>query len=190
MASQGPNSPGTVVDEAGVGSVVWSDPTFATVSDNSRAIASLSGSGGQSRYLKATNFGFTIPVGATINGIVVEWEKSRNSGAASQVRDLRSRIVKGGTIGSTDKSNAGNWADGTDAYVSYGSSSDLWGETWSHSDINGSTFGAAIAAELVTAFSSANARVDHCRITVHYTEAVAGTAVGITGGCQKAKIIG
>jgi len=33
-----------------------------------------------SHYLKATNFGFTIPTGATINGILVEINKNTGSG--------------------------------------------------------------------------------------------------------------
>jgi hypothetical protein len=85
--------------------------------------------------------------------------------------DARVRIVKGGTIGSTDKASGSAWP-GSDAYETYGSSSDLWGETWTDSDINDSGFGMAIAAS-----GTCEARIDHIEITVHYTEAPADDAV-------------
>lgn len=143
MATQGPLSPGTMADDATVGTVAWTNPDNAKVSDNVYATADLvygqdyyktvqlviGGSvvgtnpvtplttstpitddnsyisyGGStnlfgnsispsqvnssdfgvvfqatshdgttdSHYLKATNFGFTIPTGATINGVLVE----------------------------------------------------------------------------------------------------------------------
>lgn len=121
--------------------------------------------GVDSHYLKATNFGFSIPSGATINGIVAEIEKKTDAG--SDTTDKRVRIIKGGTIGSTDKSSGTAW-ETSDATSTYGSSSDLWGETWSHSDINGSTFGVAIAAGTSMAMMR-TASVDNIQITVHYT---------------------
>ena len=36
-----------------------------------------------SRYLKATNFGFVIPTGATIDGVLVEIEAKQDGGSAS-----------------------------------------------------------------------------------------------------------
>ncbi len=61
------------------------------------------------------------------------------------VYDHRVRIIKGGSIGSTDKASAEAWP-GTLAYSTYGGDSELWGETWSYSDINSSDFGIAISA--------------------------------------------
>jgi len=66
------------------------------------------------------------------------------STGGSEINDYAVRIVKDGSIGSTDKSISGNWST-TNSYASYGSSSDLWGETWSPADINGSTFGFVIS---------------------------------------------
>jgi hypothetical protein len=181
VASQGPLSPGTVVNDSSAGTTAWSNPELVPASDNNYAQV-FSGSGGDTQYLKATNFGFSIPSGATIDGIVVEWEK-RQGIISGTARDLAVRIVKGGAIGSTDKSVGGNWP-GADAYVSYGSSSDLWGETWSDSDINGSTFGCAIRADVASGFL--NPAVDHVRITVHYTEggAPAGGGGDLGGACK------
>lgn len=145
MATQGPQSPGTTVDDSSVGVTAWTNPNntqvsdavyaTAVIGDNSTTLSTssirlvkggvISGSdlsdgaawptpaegylsyGGSSNlwglslspadvnssnfgvvlscvgfltshYLKATNFGFTIPAGATINGVLVEPQVLRN----------------------------------------------------------------------------------------------------------------
>ena len=167
MPSSGPNSPVTVVNDTGVGSVAWTNPGDAVSSNDTDASAILA-MGAISNYLKATDFGFNIASGATINGITVAWERSAT--IMGTISDNRVRIVKGGTIGATDKSAAGTWGT-VDAYQSYGSTSDLWGESWTPADINGTTFGAAMAA---TSSGASSATVDHVRITVQYTDAAGG----------------
>ncbi len=150
MASEGPNNPGTMADDAAVGTKAWVNPDNAKTSNNVFARATMSSStygnivdyrvsivksdgnigatnkgvggnwpspksyvsyggvadlwdeawtagdindvdfgvvisaesvdtGAISHYLKATNFGFTIPAGATIDGILVEIEKRQVS---------------------------------------------------------------------------------------------------------------
>lgn len=78
-------------------------------------------------------------------------------------QDYSVKLIKGGTIGGTDQAGTGSWPT-TDAYASYGNSTDLWGRTWTTADINASTFGAAIAARV----QNGTVRVDHIRITVYY----------------------
>jgi hypothetical protein len=79
MANTSATSPGTMVDDATVGTVAWTNPTNAGASDNSYATIGTSGRCGvfTGHYLKATNFGFSIPVGATITGILVEIERKQ-----------------------------------------------------------------------------------------------------------------
>lgn len=68
----GPNS-GTSSSLAGIGSIVWSNPTFADATDNTYATSTV----GTSQYLYSSTFGFAaIPPTATINSITVEVEKS------------------------------------------------------------------------------------------------------------------
>lgn len=62
------------------------------------------------------------------------------------VYDHRVRIIKNGAIGTTDKATADAWPLGSDIYATYGGSSDLWGETWTPSDVNSANFGVAISA--------------------------------------------
>ncbi|MFA5932253.1 MAG: dockerin type I domain-containing protein [Candidatus Paceibacterota bacterium] len=164
--TSGPNNPVIGTDDSSVGTISWSNPGNIISSNNSNATASLNDNQ-ISHYLKATNFGFAIPSGATINGITVEVEKK--SASASRIKDYRVRIIKGGTISVTDKSNA-NWWGTSDAYTTYGSISDLWGETWTPSDINNTNFGLALSAYKNTTQGNAiTASVDHIRITINYT---------------------
>ncbi len=161
--SSGPLSPGTMANDTSTGTSGWSSIDNAKVSDNASASVAAPGSSVTSNYLKATNFGFAVPTGATINGITVEVEKKQQNGTG--VTDEKMRIVKGGTISSTN-STAVAWTS-SDAYATYGSSTNLWGETWSASDINASTFGFAFSVNLPG--NSVAALVDHIRITVYYT---------------------
>ncbi len=173
--SSGPNSGATFADDSGTGSIAWSSTGNVATNDGTYALAGGITTPDTTHYLKATNFGFSIPVGATINGIVVQWIKlSDENTFAAFIKDNAVRIVKGGTIGSTDKSIGTDWAyqgAGPGSYTSYGSSSDLWGGTWTASDINSSTFGAAISAKCSATCTNANAYLDNVIITVYYTVA-------------------
>ena len=168
-------SPGTLANDASIGFTAWSNPGNAAVSDDVYATVTVI-TAGDSNYLAATNFGFAIPADATINGIVAEVQKKGTS-VSDNVIDLAVRIIKGGAIGSTDKASATAWPD-SEAYSQYGSTSDLWGETWAYSDINGSTFGVAIAAQTAS-LGGETASVDHIRITVYYTAAAAQSVVPV-----------
>jgi len=167
-SSSGPLNPSTTSTDSSVGTVDWLNAGNITSSDDSYATTDGGLSmGATSYYLTATNFGFSIPTGAVIDGIIVEWEKGSD---ANDIDDNAIRIIKGDTIGSTDKSVTTNWPT-TDAYTSYGSSTDLWGETWTVSDINASGFGAALSAIHPQDFLPGGVpRIDHVRITVHYRE--------------------
>ena len=172
MASSGPNYAGTAANDTGRGTVAWSSPINGAANDGSTTFAqSFSSPGLTSNYLKVTNFGFSIPGGSTIDGIVVEWEgKADDFGGGSSGTDTAVRIVKGGVIGSTDK--ASNTVYPTSlTFKTYGGVSDLWGESWTPADINDSEFGSAIS------FGSAfyiSAYIDTCRITVYYTAGSSG----------------
>ena len=172
MASSGPNSGGTFENDATVGTVDWANPDRAVASDDSRSTAYIGAAASTTKYLKATNFGFDIPVGATINGILVEIEKSTYDAYVSS--DYSVKIVKGGTIQGDEMALGGNWPiAGAEAYYSHGGATILCGLSWEYSDINSSGFGVVVSASLA---SWATARIDHIRITVYYTEgAVANT---------------
>lgn len=164
MASQGPLSPGTVGDDPATGlfgyGAAMSNVNNVKVSDNVYANNSIGPS--NNRGLTAQNFGFSIPTGSTIDGILVEVEGKEASGN-TRVNAIKT-IKADGTIGTTQKGPSSYW-NGTDTYYSFGSSSDLWGDTWTAEDINDTDFGTVL---LVAGYDD-TCSMDHIRITVYYT---------------------
>lgn len=172
MSTTGPNNPGTLASDSSFGTSAWTNPGNAAASDDSRATSGAS-IGSPTQYLKATNFGFAIPTGDTINGITVEIERSR--GSSISIADQRVRLVKAGTVQSTDKGTLTAWGS-TDAYATYGGAADLWSGTWSPSDINDTGFGVVISAQKTGGKGVAAPRVDHIRITITHTASASGPA--------------
>lgn len=179
MASSGPNSPGTAANDAAVGTLVWTSPDNCKTSNNTYTQCFGVSSSQFSNYLKATNFGFSIPSGATIDGILVEIERYANHNSASlHVLDEVVKLVKNGTVVGTNLGVLGTkWATG-DAVFSYGGSSELWGTSWTDSDINNANFGAVLQVETVNgAKINIYAYVDHIKITVYYTGGGSSSAI-------------
>ncbi len=141
MASQGPNNPGTLVNVSESEAFPWTNPGNAAAEDGSIATVAFSQPGITEKLL-ATNFGFTIPNGATINGILVSIKNSQINGTGLAWSTVC--IVKSdGSYGSTNKAY-GNLSTSLE-YADFGGASDLWGESWSYSDINDADFGVSLA---------------------------------------------
>ena len=173
-ATEGPNNGGTAADNAAIGNTSWVNTSNALGSDNAISSADMFNNR-TSHYLVVTNFSFTIPSGATIDGIdaeiEVETDPSGGGDCPGYGNEYQIRIVKGGVIGSTELGAGASINQVDDAYTSYGGPSSLLGETWTATDINSSGFGFAYSA-LTTADDDCYVDVDNVRITVYYTEAV------------------
>lgn len=171
--SSGPNSPGTIADDSTVAGNAWSNVNNATASDNAYATAVLDTFGvATTHYLKATNFGFSIPAGATINGVVAAVE-----GKVTDVDgvDQSIKLVKGGTIQGNEKARSSPsyyWAF-SDTVMSFGASNDVWGLTLTDTDINASNFGFVVSLA-VDGGGVGTASVDQMTLTIHYTAAAGG----------------
>ncbi|MBA7652829.1 hypothetical protein ES703_60668 [subsurface metagenome] len=146
------------------GNIPWTTPTNIYTSNNVYAWAGLSRND-ITYWLRATTFGFAIPDGATIDGIVVEIEKKATGNG---VIDNSVKIVAAGSEQGDEKAAAGYWST-TESYISYGGVDDLWGLGWNSAGINASNFGVSIIARHTLTDPQA-AYVDHIRITVYYTE--------------------
>lgn len=181
----GPNTVGTGVDDASIGTSVWSNPTNITTSDDAYANATTVSA--TSHFLKGTNLSFSVtPSTAIIRGIVVEFER-KFQGAAGTVTDSTIQLVVNGSTVGENKSAGALWSP-TESFVSFGSSTDLWGSTntISAADINGSGFGAVISVVCTGAVAVASA--DSVRVTVYsYTPQKSIQVNGsesLTGGIQ------
>jgi len=123
-----------------------------------------------SHYLKATNFGFNVPSGATITGIEAQIKRGD---VYYYTYDENVRLVlSNGSIGSENKAKTTtDW--GSIEYIAYGGSSDLWSETLSASDINDTDFGLVLSIKLSDVSNGEignNEYVDHIQIKVYYTD--------------------
>ena len=172
-------NPGTAANDSSVGTIAWSNLSNILSENSSYADALPPGAGiytYSANYLKATNFGFSIPDGATIDGIEVRVVRKQGV-SVSDVSDNEIKIIKGGAISSTNLSSYAAWAT-TDETVDFGGTTNLWGETWSASDINNSNFGVVISPELSAGYEgTASAYVDNIQMRVYYTESE-GPVVG------------
>lgn len=184
MASSGPNSAGTIVNDATIGTIAWINPSDAVSSNDVRSHADGIFPFGyfDSNYLKATNFGFALGGGDTIDGIKVEVEKRSDFANLTLPIDLECKIVKGGSIGTVNKASGANWTT-SDAVTTYGGAADLWGLTWNPSDINDSTFGFVISARAFAdnKYGPPTVSIDHVKITVYYTASGGGGSVSKLG---------
>lgn len=177
MATQ-TKPPRVGASDAAFGVVAWSNPGNAVSSNNVHATSSPT-TASHTRYLKMTDFDFSIPAGATIDGIQVDIE--RKGGVINSIKDSRVRLVRAGTVEATDKADTSIFWPTTDTSKSYGGAADLWSAAWTPADINSRTFGVVLAASGPA--KAVSASVDFIQIIVTYTmpsgsvEAVAGTVV-------------
>jgi hypothetical protein len=172
MADTGYKSPGTAANDDAVGTEVWNNPDNIKTDDPYMANTE-SSPGETSNYLKATNFGFTIPTGSTIDGILVEIKRYTNRDTDTlYTKDSAVKIVKAsGSIGTTNKGYVDTKWTTNSGYFSYGASDDLWEEIWTASDINNSNFGVVLSSTRTGTTGAAwFSYVEHIRIKVYYTE--------------------
>jgi hypothetical protein len=180
-ADTGATSPDTMATSSAVGTVTWNNINNAKVKDNTYTDATSKTF--ISYYLKASNFGFSIPSGATINGIIAEIKKCEDRTYGTAQDEYIYIIKSDATLGTENKADTTNYWINTgctidNPYTSYGANNDLWSESWSDTDINDSDFGIAISADVKFSgeIGSAEGKIDHIRITVYYTEGGGGAA--------------
>jgi len=184
MASQGPFYPTTSV----TGSVApesnndWTAVANVEVDNGLEAqiTAATYDSPDISFRLRASAFGFTIPAGATIAGVLVEIDRRCFAGAA---KDYRVQLFNGATapIGDNKADTVNNWP-ATLTVKSYGGSVDLWNAdaTLTPAFVNGSSF--TVVLSVSAAAANTDIGVNYIRVTVSYTEgadtALAGSSAG------------
>lgn len=166
MASQGPNSPGSVSNVAFTG-IAWTNPSNVVSNNTTYSTVALS-NGQQADYLSATNYGFSIPSDATITGVQVDIKclvPSVMGGVNSNTKLLKA--------GSPVGNNLQIIPTTTDQYLSMGDSSNMWGTSLTPAEANASNFG------VQTSFYNADPAtrgiyVDHIQMTIFYTQPATG----------------
>ena len=109
----------------------------------------LPGAAGTSPLSIAGTFGFSIPAGATILGIQVSFTNHQSlapSGHFLTNTDTVQMCKLGAAVGTGHGPSATLWQTYPQIEV-YGSSTDLWGTTWTAADINNAGFGFGVSAD-------------------------------------------
>jgi hypothetical protein len=149
-------SPGTVTGNVG-------NPGNIQESDDVRTSTNTNGA------VQATNFGFAIPSGATIDGVEVGVEFRVTGGTWNVTAQLYNASA---VIGSS-KTGA-NTSSTTDITQTFGGASDLWGATLTRDIVNGSGYGVDVLATRVSGAGGARLQMDHVQMRITYTEAGGG----------------
>lgn len=158
--------PSLAVDDATVGTVAWTGVTSVYQDDGNTAWMNCNHTN-ISHYIKATGFNFAIPSGATIVGVGMNLR--RGASYPNLVFDYAVRLVKGGAIQATDRSNPIPWGTPNNYIFSYGGPTDMWGTTLLYSDVNAATFGVAVSCQNLSATNDTYIDIDFISLTVWYT---------------------
>ncbi|MCX6271635.1 MAG: IPT/TIG domain-containing protein [Bacteroidetes bacterium] len=164
-ASSGPRNAGTGSNMTGIGTIAWSNPTNIIITGSPYASASVT-TNGFTNYLRGSNYGFTIPENATINGIFVTI--NRQASNSLNLTDNVVRLVKAGVVTGTNFATATNWST-TMTVANYGGPTNTWGTTWTAAEINNSGFGVVLSVDNSSITQLRTAIIDYMQITVYYT---------------------
>jgi hypothetical protein len=157
-ATAGPNFAGTAA------SGTWTSPNFATGANDGINCATIPWPGPNPNQIDLTNFLFSIPAGSVITGIRVE-PKAALDGLSSFSAQL---LKTNSPVGAAKNWTPPNVATGCNltTFTSLGSAGDLWGTTWTPSDLNAANFGVRITGTCGN--NGETCMLDAARITVSY----------------------
>ena len=130
----------------------------------------------ETNYLVCKNLDSNIPNDATIEGIKIYIDRynSFTGDGTVIITDNAIHLTKNGTDTVGNNKSVGTvWpSTDTDTYATYGGVSDLWGTTWTASEINNDNFGVMIGPTIefvgLTGENGSSANVDHVYIEITY----------------------
>jgi hypothetical protein len=200
-------NPGRCVNDTTVGARAWTpSPTNrVNTSNNSYATATASNaiSTQLTNYLKCTGYGFAIPAGSTINGIVVRVERKISNTTSASGKDNDVKLLNAaGTIVGTNHATLTAYTT-ADVIEAHGTAADTWGAGLTLADINTANFGAVYSGNITKTTNDTTRRisVDHMPITITYTPGTVNpgdfnsydtstTPAGAIDGLIKTKVAG
>lgn len=149
-------------------STTWSNPDGAEANGGGQASYLIVTTGTQNAYKTHRGFNFNISSDQTILGIEVKSDLYDTPGCTRD--SFRVRLSKDNGSNYTSSKSITNAISGTETTKTFGNSTDLWGTTWTPSEINSSNF---LVENGITSANSCVADTtfydDWTRITVYYT---------------------
>lgn len=157
--------PASCASVAGPDGLAWTNPANAQTLNDTGATRSVN-DGEVSDYLQCSNYGFTIPDGNRVTGITATIRRQANN---TNVIDNTVVLLRAGTRETTSLATTTTYSNGSYRNDSYGGTTNLWGATWSVTEINASGFGLALAAQKSNNTGGARTvNVDLIRLSVTY----------------------
>ena len=154
----------------------YSSLLFTDVSNVLAAVPESISPADETNYLLCKNLDSNIPNDATIEGIKIYIDRynSFTGDGTVTITDDAIYLTKNGTDTVGNNKSVGTvWpSTDTDTYATYGGVSDLWGTTWTASEINNDNFGVMIGPTIefvgLTGENGSSAKVDHVYIEITY----------------------
>lgn len=160
---------GFAVDDPTIGNRAWDDAANVLLSDNQPAEISAMIEGDVSHYLRVTGFGFSVPPESSVLGIGFTVDRASlvadSVGYDSFIADHSVRLVADDQVVGKNHAASEPWL----GPVLYGGPTDVWGEAWPASRVNGAHFGAALAAAYMMTAGNDWPRIDYVEMTIWYT---------------------
>jgi hypothetical protein len=150
----------------------WTNPGNATGAPDSNYATEAISAGNAGTAILLETYGFAIPTNATILGIVAV---ATRTATGATIDDLTVRLLKAGSPVGSNYASSNSWLTTPQTYGT--GTTDLWGTTWTPSDINNSGFGITITPQNTNAKTLGTAELDAVQITVYYS-APAAQCVG------------
>lgn len=171
----------------------WTNKANASASDDVYTTSSVQpflASEIKTKYLLSTGYGFTIPSNATITGVRVGIEAKCGTTLKARFEEVE-LIIDGVRITGSDQSALEAITD-SDVVYTFGSASNLWGQSPTPQAVNGGNFGASV--RLGQNGGPTTVSIDHIEMTVFFKSRggrpqsfVAGSESSqpFVAGCQK-----
>ena len=113
--------------------------------------------------------------GTAVNSIYEIWIDAPTSTSTPAVTLNLNLLKAGNAVGSSRSATPTT----TNAFMTFGGMSDLWGTTWSPVDVNATTFGAGLVASVASFTGAVNFSIDYMQITIYSS---GGPVVSLVGG--------
>lgn len=153
----------------------WNQPQNINADDGTTTAPfnALTTSRTATRYLKAAEFGHSIPAGSTITGIELELDLTT---AGTNVQPYQIRL-SGVTSGLSDDLSD-NLNLPSNQTKTFGDSTETWGKSWTISELEADTFSAYISVTGTTPTNFFTTNIDYVKTIIHYDDGSGGGGGG------------
>lgn len=147
----------------------WINPSLVTSNDNNYATTSnrLQSQNEYTDFLDLSKFNFNIPSTSVITGISVSMARRTNGGVS--LIDDQIQLLIGGVPGLQNRASGLYWTI-TKTTITYGGTTDTWGQVLTSTIVNNAAFGIRIAVKrgVGTLTSNQYPEIDFVQMTVSY----------------------